>query len=149
MSQISTSDKALINVAVGIVQDAAGRYLVALRAMNQDQGNLWEFPGGKVEPGEGIYEALCRELREEIGIQVLAATALLQTHYDYAEYPVLLHVWQVDAYQGEPCGMEGQPLDWVSLAQLQQMRFPAANESIIEFLNSKKNTFPVQPPPIA
>ena len=81
---------ALVTVAVGILIDDAGRVLVTHRAPDAHQGGLWEFPGGKVEAEETLLEALTRELREELGVSVEAAEALMVLEHDYGDKQVRL-----------------------------------------------------------
>ena len=106
----------LIRVAAGILRDARGRILIAQRPPGGHVGGFWEFPGGKLQPGESPAEALVRELHEEIGIRVEAATPFMAYRHDYPERSVELHVFLVDRYTGEPQGVEGQPLRWVAVA---------------------------------
>jgi 8-oxo-dGTP diphosphatase len=122
---------ARVHVAVGVVIDADDRILVARRPQHLHQGGLWEFPGGKVEPGEAVVEALRRELHEELAIEVLAATPLLTVQHDYGDKAVLLDVWCVREFRGEPDGREGQPWRWVDGGALRELAFPAANGPII------------------
>lgn len=120
-----------IHVAAAVIRAADGRILIARRAADQHQGGLWEFPGGKVEPGETVQAALARELEEELGIRPTAARPLIQVHHDYPDKQVLLDVWEVSAFVGEPHGAEGQPLAWVAARQLAEYPFPAANQPIV------------------
>jgi 8-oxo-dGTP diphosphatase len=118
-------------VAVGIVADSTGAILIARRPDHAHQGGLWEFPGGKVEADEAVIAALRRELHEELGIAVQAAEPLLQVRHAYPDKTVLLDVWRVTAWRGEPHGREGQPLTWASPAKLANFAFPAADGPII------------------
>jgi len=118
-------------VAAAVIRAADGRVLIAKRPLNKHQGGLWEFPGGKVEAGETVEATLARELAEELGIAVTAAQPLIQVRHDYPDKQVLLDVWQVTAFDGEPHGAEGQPLAWVEPAQLSGYSFPAANRPIV------------------
>ncbi|MBC9252090.1 hypothetical protein A9179_17600 [Pseudomonas alcaligenes] len=120
-----------VHVAAAVIRGADGRILIARRADEQHQGGLWEFPGGKVEAGEAVEAALARELEEELGIQVRSARPLIQVQHDYADKQVLLDVWEVSAFTGEPHGAEGQPLAWVSERELLDYEFPAANQPIV------------------
>ena len=99
-----------IVVAVGVLIDAEGRVLVARRAPDAHQGSLWEFPGGKVEAHESVGDALKRELEEELGIQVEGSEPLMAIEHDYGDKHVRLDVHRVMRWQGEPRGLEGQPL---------------------------------------
>ncbi|OAI24368.1 Nudix family hydrolase [Methylomonas koyamae] len=121
----------VVHVAVGVVRDAAGRILIAQRAQHAHQGGLWEFPGGKLEPGEPVLQALVRELREEVGIRVAAAEPLIKIHHDYGDRRVLLDVWNVNSFSGEARPCEGQAMQWVNAGQLSDFAFPAANLPII------------------
>jgi len=105
--------------------------LVALRPDHLHQGGLWEFPGGKVESGEDVLEALARELHEELGITVRAARPLIRIYHDYDDRSVLLDVWRVTGFAGEPQGREGQPVEWVTPDQLAKRQFPEANLPIV------------------
>lgn len=123
-----------VQVAVGIVVHAVGAVLITRRPDHVHQGGLWEFPGGKVESGESPESALRRELHEELGITVQAAEPWLQVRHAYPDQTVLLEVWRVTAYTGEPHGREGQPLIWASPAELETFAFPAADQPILAAL---------------
>ena len=120
-----------IHVAAAVIRGADGRILIARRAADQHQGGLWEFPGGKVEAGEAVEQALARELQEELGIVPSAARPLIQVRHDYPDKQVLLDVWDVSAFHGEAHGAEGQPLAWVEPWRLSEYAFPAANRPIV------------------
>jgi 8-oxo-dGTP diphosphatase len=120
-----------VHVAVGVIRNGFGEVLVSRRQDGSHQGGLWEFPGGKVEAGEAVEDALRRELHEELSIRVDAASPLIQIAHDYGDKQVLLDVWRVDAFHGEPAGMENQPLRWVAADDLLQLPLPAANQPIV------------------
>ena len=120
-----------IHVAAAVIRGKDGQILIAKRCDDKHQGGLWEFPGGKVEAGETAQAALARELEEELGILVTTARPLIQVRHDYPDKHVLLDVWDVSAFTGEPHGAEGQPLAWVSARQLSEYEFPAANRPIV------------------
>lgn len=120
-----------VHVVAAVIRGNDGRILIAKRADEQHQGGLWEFPGGKVESDEAIEAALARELSEELGIVPTAAQPLIQIMHDYPDKQILLDVWNVSAFQGEPHGAEGQPLMWVTNRQLLEYQFPAANKPIV------------------
>lgn len=123
-----------VQVAVGIIRDADGSILIARRPDHAHQGGLWEFPGGKVEAAESVETALRRELHEEIGIIVQMAEPWLQVRHAYVDKSVLLEVWRVTAWRGDPHGREGQPLAWVLPEKLGNFSFPAADAPIIACL---------------
>ena len=129
--------KKRVHVAVGVISDGADGILIAQRAASAHQGGLWEFPGGKVEAGESVRDALRRELHEELAIDVTACEPLLAIEHDYSDKAVLLDVWWVSAFSGAPHGREGQPLRWVPAAQLHAVAFPDANVPIIQAIEKK------------
>jgi len=125
----------LIHVAVAvIVRD--GRILIARRPEHVHQGGLLEFPGGKVEPGETVQQALVREIAEETGLRVPAETLepVIGIRHDYGDKHVFLDVWQTAAAEGEAGGREGQPVFWLTPEELRDEDFPAANRPIIRAL---------------
>ena len=121
----------MVTVAVGILLDPLGRVLITRRAPQTHQGGLWEFPGGKVEPGETITDALLRELKEELGVTVLISEPFMTLDHDYGDQCVRLAVHRVTSWRGEPSGMEGQPLAWQQPKSLTDWQFPAANQPIL------------------
>lgn len=123
-----------LEVAVGVVVHADGRYLLSQRRKGTDHAGCWEFPGGKLEAGETPQEALQRELSEELGIRVLSCRPLIAIPFDYPGRSVLLHTYRVTAYAGDPRGREGQPLEWFETADLVQLNLPAANRGIVNAL---------------
>lgn len=129
-----------VHVAAAVIRGTDGKILIARRADKQHQGGLWEFPGGKVEPDETVEAALARELKEELGIAVMAARPLIKIKHDYPDKQVLLDVWEVSSFTGEPHGAEGQPLAWVSNRELASYEFPAANQPIVAAARLPGNT---------
>ena len=125
----------LVHVAVGILRDSQGRVLIAQRGGTQHLAGLWEFPGGKVEPGETVLEALKRELFEELGVCIKEAMPLLRIPFDYSNKTVLLDCWTVQSFSSTPIGREGQPLEWVHPKQLHEYPLPEANSPIANALS--------------
>jgi 8-oxo-dGTP diphosphatase len=125
-----------LHVAVGVITNTQNQILVARRPVHVDQGNLWEFPGGKVDNGETVYDALCRELKEELNLDVLSATPFLKVNHDYPKHSVLLDTWRVEKYSGDVQGAEGQVIRWVSLKELKTLSIPAGSKLIIDALES-------------
>ena len=124
-------ERAPVHVAAAAVTDDQGRILITRRADHVHQGGLWEFPGGKVEPGEATTAALYRELREELGIRVSSSQPLIRVLHHYPERSVLLDVHRVEVYEGMVEGREGQPWRWVPPQALREHAFPAADRPII------------------
>tara|TARA_R110002095_G_C4214888_1_gene236441 strand:- start:148 stop:1071 length:924 start_codon:yes stop_codon:yes gene_type:complete len=125
----------MLKVAVGVITNQLGEVLISKRAAHAHQGGLWEFPGGKLEPEESGYEALKRELFEELNISISSAKPLVEIHHQYEDLSVHLDVYTVDNFQGEARGMENQALKWVTVAELKNYSFPTANKRIIETLH--------------
>jgi len=125
----------LINVAVGMVLDG-DKVLIAKRGVHQHQGDLWEFPGGKVEAGETTPQALRRELAEEVGLDVDPELMVELTclEFDYGDKAVRLDTWVCPSFTGRAQGLEGQPVRWIAVADLGQYEFPEANQPLIEQL---------------
>ena len=127
----------LVHVAVAVIQKG-DEILIAHRPEHVHLGGLWEFPGGKVEPGETVQQALKRELCEELGIEIHLESGiqpLLRMKHDYSDRTVLLDVWRVSQFTGEPKGLEGQPVRWVSKYSLTDYDFPEGNKPIIAAVN--------------
>lgn len=123
-----------VHVAVGVILDPEGKVLITRRAPQAHQGDLWEFPGGKVEEGESLRAALARELREELGIAIGRTSALLEIHHNYGDKSVLLDVHLVWEYSGEARALEDQPMAWVKPGDMARYAFPAANVPIVAAL---------------
>lgn len=121
-------------VAVGIIENAQHQVLVAQHPEHKHQGGKWEFQGGKTHVGETVPEALARELYEELGITLRAACPLLRVRHTYPDQSVLLDVWRVTDYAGEPHGREGQPLRWVTPQGIDDLDLPAADLPIVRTL---------------
>ena len=127
----------LVHVAVAVIVNTNKEVLLALRQSHQHQGNLWEFPGGKVESGELVYDALVREIDEEIGLTIDSAQELVKINHDYGDKAVLLDVWLVNEFSGQAQGREGQELRWCAVSNLIEDDFPAANVAIIHAIKSE------------
>lgn len=125
-------ETSVVHVAVGVILDQHQQVLVSRRAADVHQGDLWEFPGGKVEAGESVVDALGRELLEELGIVVLRSRPLVVIEHDYGDKAVRLDVQVVTHFENEALGLEGQPIQWVAPAELAALDFPAANVPIID-----------------
>lgn len=123
-----------IDVAVGVIFNAKGQVLIARRKSHQHQGDSWEFPGGKIEPGETVPVALKRELFEEVGIIVLGHEPWLEIEHDYEDKAVRLCVHKVTAFEGEARGLEGQLIAWYPPELLPDLLLPKANEMIVKAL---------------
>ena len=119
-------------VAGALLRD--GAVLIAQRPPGKHMAGAWEFPGGKIAAGESEAEALSRELREEIGIEVRTARPVLTLTHDYPDKRVELLFWVVEAFDGEPAGLEGQALKWVRRERLGEEPILPADRPFIEAL---------------
>jgi 8-oxo-dGTP diphosphatase len=120
-----------ITVVAAIIRDRRDRLCLSRRPEHKHQGGLWEFPGGKVEEGEPLEQALARELDEELGMQGARSRPFMTVRHRYPDLHVTLHFREVTAYTGEPHGREGQPVEWVPLQELSSRQFPAANQPVV------------------
>ncbi|WP_455852325.1 8-oxo-dGTP diphosphatase MutT [Pantoea endophytica] len=123
-----------LQVAVGIIRNTERQIFLAQRAASSYMANKWEFPGGKIEQDESAEQALKRELMEETGIEVTAASAIGQADHSYEDLRVTLHFFLVEGWNGEPYGREGQPQRWVEQQNLVADEFPPANHELISRL---------------
>ncbi len=123
-----------IVVAAAIIRDRENRLCLSRRPEHKHQGGLWEFPGGKVEEGEAVEQALARELDEELGMKAVRSQPFMTVRHRYPDLRVTLHFREVTAYTGEPHGREGQPVEWVPLQALSSRQFPAANQPVVTAL---------------
>ncbi|MBP0630217.1 MULTISPECIES: NUDIX domain-containing protein [unclassified Cupriavidus] len=99
-------------VAVGVMVQPDGRFLLAQRPVGKPYEGYWEFPGGKLEPGETVEAALARELHEELGLDITACERWHVLEHDYPHAYVRLHFCKVTAWRGDPVGREGQAFSW-------------------------------------
>jgi 8-oxo-dGTP diphosphatase len=125
---------AAVRVVAGVLRDECGRVLISQRPAGKHMAGYWEFPGGKIAPGESSEQALRRELAEELGVSLRRCHRLLQLRHDYADRVVELEVFAVDDYGGEPSGLEAQALKWVAAAELGGQALLPADRPIIEAL---------------
>ncbi len=125
-----------IHVVAGVIGNAAGEVLIAQRTAGRELAGAWEFPGGKLVAGEGALEALRRELREELGIEVIDAAPLIDYRHHYPARIVRLDVWRVLRYTGVPRGCEGQPLRWEAPSRLLAHGLLEADRPIVAALLS-------------
>jgi preprotein translocase subunit SecA len=126
-------DKQMIKeAAVAMIIDEQNRLLLTQRALHLSLGGFWEFPGGKLESNETPEMALCREIKEEVGLDVLAFRYLGEVHHDYGTYQVILHGYIVHQFRGVAVCREAQTdLRWVHQDELTHFAFPEANQPLI------------------
>jgi mutator protein MutT len=120
-------------VVVAAVVERDGAYLVTRRPAGTHLAGHWEFPGGKVEPGERLDECLRRELLEELAVHGLVGREILTTTHDYPARRVELHFFDCEI-QGEPQSLLGQEIRWVLRADLPHLELPDADAELMRHL---------------
>ncbi|WP_199628062.1 8-oxo-dGTP diphosphatase MutT [Rhizobium sp. OAE497] len=133
---MSDAGKKILLVAACALIDSDGRILLAQRPEGKSLAGLWEFPGGKVEPGETPEECLVRELEEELGIRTKVAclAPLTFASHSYDTFHLLMPLYVCRRYEGIPQSREGQALKWVKPMQLRDYPMPPADEPLIPML---------------
>jgi mutator protein MutT len=129
-----SSSRPVVHVVAGAVIDAAGRVLIAQRPDGKHLAGGWEFPGGKLEPGEERAAGLARELQEELGIVIASPRPLVRVRHAYPTREVLLDLWVVKRYSGQPQGLDGQALRWCPQEELPQANLLPADRPIVAAL---------------
>jgi 8-oxo-dGTP diphosphatase len=131
-----TAPKPILLVSACALVDADGRVLLSQRPEGKSLAGLWEFPGGKVEPGETPEETLIRELREEIGIETQTAclAPLTFASHSYETFHLLMPLFVCRRFTGIPAPREGQVLKWVRPKNMRDYPMPPADEPLIPFL---------------
>ncbi len=126
-----------LNVVIAVITNPAKQILITQRPLNCPYPNFWEFPGGKVEHDETPEAALAREVKEEVGLDILQYEFLTKIDHDTPDQSLSLLVYQVSSHLGvATCLASQQDLRWVSLHQLNQFTFPPANNLIFtKYLN--------------
>jgi 8-oxo-dGTP diphosphatase len=129
-----SGERSRIDVVAAVVERSDGSFLLAQRPAGKVYAGYWEFPGGKIEPGEAHARALGRELHEELGIDVEQAYPWLTRDYDYEHAAVRLHFLRVARWRGEPYGREGQQFAWQRAGRLDVAPVLPANGPILRAL---------------
>lgn len=124
----------VLHVVAGVIVDAHGRILLTRRTEGRDLAGLWEFPGGKLEPGESPQAALKRELHEELGIDADIGAPLIAVPQAMPARRIVLDVYRVDAWRGSPRGLDGQAMAWVPPGKLGRYPMPPADRPVVAAL---------------
>ena len=135
----------VIDVAAGLVFRQS-RLLISQRLPNKHLVGLWEFPGGKVEPGETFESCLARELQEELGIQVEVGELLDELTHVYPEKTVRLKFFRCRLIEGEPKPLHCHAVAWVSRDELRAFAFPAADARLLHLLENSPALWAGSPP---
>jgi len=129
-------DSQRTKVVAGILQDELGRVLIADRTRSHSMHDYWEFPGGKINPGESADGALRRELVEELGIEIGLVRHFLHVEHDYPDLNVAIDFYLVTEWEGTPDGREGQQLKWVDKTTLDLQNLLPADAPLVELLKN-------------
>lgn len=124
----------VIDVAAGALRNAQGEILLAQRPAGKHMAGFWEFPGGKFEPGETAWQALVRELSEELGVDVQGGFPLITLVHEYSDRTIRLHVWEVNDWFGEPQSLDQQALEWVKPESMPSWDLLPADKPIVTAL---------------
>jgi 8-oxo-dGTP diphosphatase len=132
----AAADVKTVIVVAAVLVDTDGRVLVAQRPQGKVMAGLWEFPGGKLEPGELPETALVRELNEELGIDLTESclAPLTFASHLYEDFHLLMPVYVARQWKGEPRGLDGQALKWVQPVKLRELAMPPADEPLVALI---------------
>lgn len=129
------SERKLVDVAAAVIVHEDGKFLLAQRPEGKPYAGYWEFPGGKVEPGESVYDALVREIQEELGIKVMQAYPWITQIFSYPHALVKLHFYRVTQWQGEPYPHENQAFSWQYINKVNVSPLLPANGPVLQALS--------------
>lgn len=124
--------KPVMHVMAAVMHDTDGRVLLAQRPAGKHLAGMWEFPGGKLEPGETPLAALARELHEELGVTLQHAEPLIRVPCHHVERELLLDTWQTEQWEGVPQSLEGQALQWLLPTQVDPAMLTPADRAILQ-----------------
>ena len=124
-------------IGVAVITDEQGNILIDRRRQEGLLGGLWEFPGGKIEPGESVEACVKREIKEELGIEIAVGSRLITIDHAYTHFKVTLNVFNCKHLSGEPQPLESDEVKWVALDEINEYPFPKANGQIIEALKQQ------------
>jgi mutator protein MutT len=128
----------VIEVAAGLIRDAAGRYLITQRRRGSHLAGLWEFPGGKVEAGETPADCLRRELIEELSATFTVGDLVETVRWEYPDRTVVLHFFDCRLESGPIVPREEQAMEWTEAARLADYDFPPADRELIQRLSGRR-----------
>jgi mutator protein MutT len=131
---VNPGPTSLIHVVAGVVIDSHERVLIAQRPAGKHLAGGWEFPGGKLKPGEERRKGLARELLEEIGITIATPRPLMRIRHSYSYGDVLLDTWVVRSYSGHPQSLDAQALRWCTHEELAAAELLPADRPIVAAL---------------
>ncbi|HSM57297.1 MAG TPA: A/G-specific adenine glycosylase [Candidatus Sulfomarinibacteraceae bacterium] len=131
------------HVAAGVIWDERDRFLIAQRPLDGLLGGLWEFPGGKQEPGETLPETLRREIQEELSMEITVGPPLVRVKHGYTHFRITLHAFHARHMAGEPQNIGVADHAWVQLEELEQYAFAVTDQKIIARLRADARQLPL------
>ncbi|MFT5258407.1 MAG: 8-oxo-dGTP diphosphatase [Saprospiraceae bacterium] len=135
VNKIELMARKRIDVAVGILINEHAQLFAQQRPEGTDCAGKWEFPGGKLEPGESAVDALVRELKEELGITLVAQQPLTVLEHNYAHADVRLHTYLCQQWEGKPIGLEGQTTLWAEPSAIAELDLLEAAVPLLNLAN--------------
>ncbi len=129
-----TDSLASKQIGVAVIRDDRDLILIDRRLAKGLLGGFWEFPGGKIEGNETVQECIKREILEEIGIEIAVDSHLITIDHTYSHFRVNLQVYNCRYLSGQARAIECEEIRWVTIQELDNYTFPAANQEIIENL---------------
>ena len=125
-------------IGVAVISSKEGKILIDRRKEGGEMGGLWEFPGGKIEPGETVEECIKREIKEELDLEILVGDRLTTITHAYKTFKVTLYVHDCQYLSGSPQALECEEILWVEPSQIHQYQFPQANTQIVNLLQQRE-----------
>jgi mutator protein MutT len=119
-------------IGAAVIWNASGQILIDKRKSGGTMGGLWEFPGGKIEPGETVAECIVREIREELAIEITVGDLLIEIEHTYPMFQITLIAHHCQYISGTPQAIESDEFRWVDVNDLTKYQFPAANLALVE-----------------
>ena len=127
-------------IGVAAIWNKTGQILIDRRKVGGTMGGLWEFPGGKIEPGETVEACIAREIQEELAIEITVGAQLISIEHTYPTFHLTLTVHHCQHISGVPQPIESEEIRWVNIGDLNNYQFPAANIAIINALQNYSRT---------
>ena len=127
-------------IGVAVIWNQTGQILIDRRKIGGTMGGLWEFPGGKIEPGETVAACIAREIQEELAIEITVGEQLISIEHTYPTFHLTLTVHHCQHISGVPQPIESEEIRWVNISDLGNYQFPAANIAIINALKDDSPT---------
>ncbi|MBF2056011.1 MAG: 8-oxo-dGTP diphosphatase MutT [Cyanobacterium sp. T60_A2020_053] len=123
-------------ISVAVIIDDSHNILIDQRPPHDSMGGYWEFPGGKIEEGETPEDCVIREIKEELGVDIVIDSHLMDINHNYPEFTLTLMVFKCHIIAGNPQPLESVEVRWVTPSELTNFQFPEANQAIIDLLQN-------------